>query len=136
MKLNVVRHNAHRFDLDAFCRDVDLSHNSYLSFIRFNLHGLHTYYWDSQSEALHVPRVLDQITSTHIEEVAFISGMDAPDNLDVIDWDSIADILQRPNFSRLKRLVMWARTDIMEATKAWIANRLPASRARDMIVFQ
>jgi hypothetical protein len=61
--------------------------------------------------------------------------MAGPDDLEALDWDSIVHILRRPNFSRLQRLVIeGVENHSLEATKAWLANRLPASRARNIIV--
>jgi len=120
---------------DAFCRGVNLSHNSQLSAVYFSNLPLSA---DLSRPCItsHLPLILAQIISTDMREVAFdASTLRDPDFMDVLDWDAIAHILQRPNFSHMQRLVVFGISDnILESTKTWIVNRLPAGRARDLVV--
>jgi hypothetical protein len=120
---------------DAFLRNVDLSHNPRLSVICFG--HLPVPSVPSLSTINHFPLILAQITSIDMREVAFgVWALGDPNILAILDWDSLARTLQRPNFSQLQKLVIFGVSDQMqEPMKAWVANRLPrSSRTRDLVV--
>lgn len=119
---------------DAFCRDVDLGHNTELRSINFNFLAIYTIYSGREHDGIHVPLILAQITSPSIQKVTISVSMDATDNLDVLDWSTINGILERPNYSRLQKLeISGVRREFLDETKTWIKSRLPKCSARGVV---
>jgi hypothetical protein len=80
---------------------------------------------------------LAQITSCEIREVEIPLSLFTLDEVNSIDWDGIAGILQRPNFSGLERVVVVDPVSAEpEGLQAWFMQRLPPGRMRDKFVFQ
>jgi hypothetical protein len=89
---------------DTFCRNVDLGHNMELCSIHFNFLAIYPIYSGSEHEGNHVSPILAQITSPSIRKVVISVSMDATDNLNVLDWNTIDGILERPNYAHLQKL--------------------------------
>ena len=52
-----------------------------------------------------------------------------------MDWDTIARILDQPNFSELERFIMpGVPAHLMDKVGRWMAQRLPPGRAQDKLV--
>jgi hypothetical protein len=113
---------------ESFLHDVNLSYNTNLTSIQFaplNFTVLHETH-------VAVPSLLAQITSSEVREIAIEIWRE---DLEEIDWNSIAQLLQRPNFSRLQKLVVYGmRDEYVEKGSCWLMEILPLGRARDKLV--
>jgi hypothetical protein len=89
--------------------------------------------WGTEKRTCHVRRLLAQITSEEIEEVVVILSMD---KMEGVEWNDIARILERPNFSRLKRMAILGPSDDVKGMQDWISKRLPRGFIRDIVVRQ
>lgn len=92
---------------------------------------------EQDSMAPLIPRILDQITSPHIKEVVLnVRIIRDPSELDYIDWDAVARVLKRPNFSILQRLaIIGVPEKLQDDAKSWMAKRSPLLNARGIICF-
>jgi hypothetical protein len=78
--------------------------------------------------------LLSQITSIHIEEVVFHVWLSIVEDLDSLDWDSMAKVFARPSFSRLQRIHfrVWGVMNREQALDS-IRKKLPACDARGIL---
>jgi hypothetical protein len=129
----VSRHAAYCLITEAFWDHFDLSRNPNLSLLHFHIWSISTV--AAVRETDHIPPLLAQITSTRLRDIVVNVGMSAPDDLAVLDWGRILHILQRPNFSSLRRLAISGLMNaILDETKDWIVKKLPPCSVRDIIV--
>lgn len=120
---------------EAFCRAVDLAHNAALHTIRFSL-SIYTHYHDRHLRGIHIPPLLSQIKTRSIEEIHIHVNICVPSDLDVIEWDKIEAIINRPNYSGLKRLViagLGEAVNLREMARKWMAERIPATQAKGIV---
>jgi hypothetical protein len=109
-----------KFPVEAFCRSVDLGHNTNLLTIHLG--------WTVAGESWVVLRLLGQIMSSEMRQVAFPIGIN---NVKEIDWAGIASTLQQTRFSQLQKLVIFR---VCEADKTWLMEKIPSGRARDKLM--
>jgi hypothetical protein len=121
---------------EAFLRDVDLSENPNINSI--HLRSLRT---RSDGSQMHAGHFFARIVSSEMREVVMeIRGGDV-EMLEDMDWDSIATILQQPNFSKLEKFAILGfrariSSGISQVNRAryWMMQRLPPGRARDKLI--
>jgi hypothetical protein len=80
--------------------------------------------------------LLSQITSIHIEEVVFHVRLSIVEDLDPLDWDTMAKVFARPSFSRLQRIHFWVHVwgkVNKEEVRDSIRKKLPACDARGIL---
>lgn len=120
---------------DAFCREVDLKFNTQLLVIKFHVLSLISFNpVHGHSRRTHVPLLLAQIASDYIHEIDIKAAITTPADLDQLDWTTIANILERPNYSSLQKLTISSVPGkILDDVKKWMEERLPNGRARDAI---
>jgi hypothetical protein len=112
-----------------------LTHLRSIHFVLQNLHHANRNRW--------VTKILSQISSVHLEDVAFqlyaFTGSPDTDLSDALEWDELDAILQRPTFSRLKNvwfqtgLPLWNTVqapDPQRLFSAQLMEGLPRCRAR------
>jgi hypothetical protein len=113
--------------IDRLSDIIDLSNLPRLSSIRFGP-KIATF---RRQNHIHF---LAQIISCEIREVAMHFWLIPLNELTKIDWDGIARVLQRPNFSGLEKVSI---LDVMlKDARAWLLQRLPPGRMRDKVVCQ
>jgi hypothetical protein len=114
---------------DAFSRYVDLSHNTQLESI---------YFIDicPDDESIPIAPVLDQITTPTIGMVGIFVEQGGTYTLDGLDWSSIGRILERPNYSGLRGLVIsvWGR-HVLEDIEIVMTKKLPKFSERGIIIY-
>ena len=81
--------------------------------------------------------ILSQITSPRVEEVMFEVGISQLEDLEIFDWDTLAELLELAHFSALKRLYFSGDQEssarILDATP-WIFAKLPSLANRGILV--
>jgi hypothetical protein len=121
---------------------VDLSYNPNITSIHFNRLWIL-----SNSPQMHkagiVEHLLARITSSEMQEVVMEISRGTVELLKEIDWNSIAKVLQRPNFSKLEKFVILgigyeieSGNIHMNKAKDWMMQILPLGRARDKLLFE
>jgi hypothetical protein len=91
--------------LEAFLHDVNLSHNPNINSIHFKRLWI-----KSSSSRMHkagiVESLLAQITSFEVREAVMEISLSTLAKLKEVDWGSMAEILQKPNFSKLEKFAI------------------------------
>jgi hypothetical protein len=112
---------------------VDLSHNPGLNSLSFRSVWIHIWHPSPMYKAGVVQSLLGQVTSSEVRRVEIEILTAAPELLKEVDWDSIAKILQQPNFSKLEAFVISDIRKLPEEAKCWMMQRLPPGRAKDKL---
>ena len=80
--------------------------------------------------------ILSQVTS-RVEEIMFQVGISRLQDLEILEWDTLAELLELAHFSTLKRLHISgdqeSSTRILDATP-WISAKLPSLANRGILV--
>ncbi|KAG7447192.1 uncharacterized protein BT62DRAFT_931024 [Guyanagaster necrorhizus] len=125
LDLNVVDVNEETATQDAFCRYVDLSHNTRLRSLAFDQLILAEPYQARLTAAKHIPQVIDRVSS-EIKELILRVQINSTDDLDLIDWDIIVyTINSKRNWGSLESIVVSGpRKEILEESEHWMKKRL------------
>jgi len=117
---------------EDFCNCIDLSDNINLRVVRFDYICLDT---DTPSTVYEtcLPILLSRITSTHIEKVVFEISTTAIGDLDRLDWGHLANVLARPQFSRLQRVEFRVSCTNEDQVSKMIRSKLHALDAQGII---
>jgi hypothetical protein len=113
----------------ALFRSLDLSYNTQLRIIHFNL---------GKSDHTHtewVAGILSQIVS-YMDAVVFTLFLHNSEEPDLIDWGQLEMIFAQPHFSRL-RIVQFCYVGRLrlEDISAWLIKRLPECHIRGILRF-
>src|SRR5262245_8342808 len=105
-------------------KDLNLPHLPRLCSVQF---GADTLAWGSEHKSREVVRMLAQITSQEVQEVGVAFDALSVAEMEGVDWYEMSRILERPNFSELKRVSILAPLDgDIKEIQAWIVQRLPS----------
>ncbi|PBK79982.1 hypothetical protein ARMGADRAFT_95291 [Armillaria gallica] len=76
----------------------------------------------------HIPDVLQELSSSSINEIAVSFWMNSVDALDALDWTSFREILSRENYKNLERFIVLTTNVYLDvkAAKEWITHKLRA----------
>jgi hypothetical protein len=119
---------------DLLFKDIDWTGLSQLYSIHFGADVLGP---GPQYRSEYVVRFLAQITSQEIQEVGLAFEALPVVKMEGVDWNEMARLLERPNFSRLSRVSILGPLDgDVQEMQAWIVQRLPRGILRETVICQ
>ncbi|KAK0463070.1 uncharacterized protein EV420DRAFT_1522643 [Desarmillaria tabescens] len=131
LDLNVVDINEETATQDAFCRYINLSHNTRLRSLAFDQLILAEPYQARLTAAKHLPEIIGQVSS-EIKELALRVQINSTDDLDLIDWDIIIyTINSKRNWESLESIVVSGpRKEILAESEHWMKKRLQGLKGK------
>jgi hypothetical protein len=105
---------------------IDLQHNTQLRTIHLDV-------WKGYEKDTGIDQVLAQINSVHVVDVSLRVCHWGNQEVDLLRWDLVDEILARPQFSNLKRVEVLPVRRSSLYSLAWFARRLPVCFARGIL---
>ena len=114
-----------------------MPHLSQLCSVHFGADVFCPLEWGPERRSQSVLRLLAQITSQEIQEVGFAFKALSLLEMEGVVWNEMARVLERPNFSGLRRVSILGPLDgDIKEIQAWIVQRLPRGIMREKVVCQ
>lgn len=116
--------NSELLSLNTSLRTLNIENINIWQSTVFDAHALPFVTW--------IPALLDKIVSPHIQMISFEIKLSRVEELDVLDWEAMAQIFSRPQFAQLTRINFKVSALKKEATH-WIRDGLPGCAHRGIL---
>ncbi|KAK0216489.1 hypothetical protein EDD85DRAFT_438859 [Armillaria nabsnona] len=114
-----------REDSDALTVNTNLGHSTSLESIIFQLVPITDVYGNAANCVRHIPKMLQQITSSSINEIVLTVWLTDVEDFDNLNWKSITEVLSRENYKNLRKFsVVFGRDDLAAESKERITQKL------------